>query len=313
MMSTEDRLRRAITERTDQVEPAADGLANIEETLMQPTPTSSRNKLLMGGAAAALVAVVAVAAVALSGDDDSPQGVATDPAVTTTVDAQTSTSLPATATTVPPTSEPTSTTVSLPPAVPAGSVVWPRPGGRDTFDDPVAAASGFAVDYAGFDDPTIGAFAQGDTRSGEVEVRPDTGPSSAVTTVLVRQMEDDNWYVIAATTQDIQMDALGPAGDGVIACPGTVRVTGTALAFEGTVEIRIDGFGSDGSRLTIGQGFGTGAGVPPAAPFQADVDCVDLPDSGAVAATGGAVMVWEDSARDGSRRAVAARPVSFTR
>lgn len=275
---------------------------------MEPTPMSVRNKWLLGGAAAVLVTSVAVAAVALSRDDDSSQDVATDSAVTTTVAPQ------HTATTSPPTSEPTSTTnpevVPVPGVAPA-SVVWPRPGHEARFDDPVAAARSFAVFYAGFTDPVIGAFMGGDNRSGELEVRPDSDATAPVTTVRVRIMDDDHWYVTGTITDDIELDAVGLGEDGAITCPGAVSITGSALAFEGHIDVRIDSFGPGGSRNEIGRGFGTGSGVPPAAPFQADVECDAPVTSGSPPDTGGVIMAWDEDAFDGHVRAVAVRPVSF--
>lgn len=326
-MTTEDRLRRAIADRTDHVEPASDGLANIEETLMQPTPMSHRNKWMMGGAAAVVVALVAVAALALTKDDDAPQGVATDPAVTTTVAPQvtvTTASPPGTATTAPPASEPTATTV------PGGlglsesdatTVVWPRPGHEARFDDPVDAVRSFAVFYAGFTDPAVGSFTEGSVYPdeaippydpdraghGSVEVRPDMDPSSPVTTVQVRLMDDDHWYVVGATTPDISFETLGSDGAGT--CPADLHLVGFALAFEGHVDIRVDSFGPDGSRSEIGRGSATGSGVPPAGRFETDVACDDVVSSGPGSDPGVVVMMWEDSARDGQRRALTVHPL----
>ncbi|MEO6987277.1 MAG: Gmad2 immunoglobulin-like domain-containing protein [Aquihabitans sp.] len=305
-MTTEDRLRRAITERTDHVEPVADGLTVIEETLIQPTPMSTRNKWFMGGAAAAVVALVAVAAIALTNDDDSSQVVATDPAVTTTVAPQ---STVTTEMSVPPTSVVPTTEVVPPAVVTASSVVWPRPGGDKPFDDPVTVARSFAIDYAGFSDPTVGPFSAGDSRLGEVEIRPDADSRSPATTVLVRQMKDDNWYVIAANTPNILISEIGRDDNITSGCPGPVSITGLALAFEGTVGVRIDAFDSSGSRVELGQGFGTGAGSPPMAPFEADILCEAVPSG--PSSDAGVVMVWEDSAKDGSRLVVAASAFSF--
>ena len=79
----------------------------------------------------------------------------------------------------------------------------------------------------------MGAFQQGDSRSGEVPVQPRAdGP---VSTVLVRQLEDDTWFVIGATTEDVRLDTPTALSD--IDCP--VRLTGEALAFEGTVQVAI--------------------------------------------------------------------------
>lgn len=326
-MTTEDRLRRAITDRTDHVEPAPGGLNAIEETLMQPTPMSPRNKWMMGGAAAVVVALVAVAAIALTKDDDAPQGVATDPAVTTTVAPQVTvtTDPPSdTATTPPPATTPID---AMPSVVDPSSVVWPRPGHDARFDDPVDAARSFAVFYAGFTNPTTGPFTKGglfsgggipsfypDHPYGSVDIRPTDDPNSPVTTVLVMKMGDDRWYVLGAGAPDLELGWIGVEGSGVIGCPGTVSIAGSVLAFEGHVDLRIDSFGADGSRTEIGRGFATGSGVPPAAPFQADVACDAAVSAGpgTGADTGGVIMAWDTSAEDGRILAVAVKPVAFT-
>ena len=60
--------------------------------------------------------------------------------------------------------------------VPGGSgVVWPPADGSVTYDDPVAAATGFAIDFVGFVDPVVGElrFAP-NAQAGTVAVRPAT-------------------------------------------------------------------------------------------------------------------------------------------
>jgi hypothetical protein len=101
------------------------------------------------------------------------------------------TTLPTTATTVPTT------------PVDRSTVVWPFAGSSVRHTDPVEAARAFATTYLRFDAPVVGAFQRGDTRSGEVDVRPTrTGP---VTTVIVRQMTaDDTWFVLGAATANIE-------------------------------------------------------------------------------------------------------------
>src|SRR5690606_18190139 len=86
----------------------------------------------------------------------------------------------------------------------AVTVVWPAPGGSVTYVDPVEAVRGFAEELVGFDQPILGELREGDRRSGEVEIRAnERGPA---TIVLVRQMSDDNWYVIGSVTDDIELD-----------------------------------------------------------------------------------------------------------
>ena len=84
--------------------------------------------------------------------------------------------------------------VAFPRRRPRRAGVAPGPHTSQRFDDPVAAARSFAVDFVGMTDPVVGEFQPGDSRSGEVPVRgfADGAPSA----VLVRQLEDDTWFVI---------------------------------------------------------------------------------------------------------------------
>jgi hypothetical protein len=250
-MSLDDRLRSAITVRTSRVEPSADALQQIEEKLMEVQRHDKRSRVLISvGAAAAVVAVV-VGFVALTGDDDQDLDVA---GTTTTLESTTTTEETTT-------TEQTTTTFA--PTVDPATPVWPQVATSQRFDSPEAVAHSFAVDYLGFVDPVMGAFQQGDTRSGEVPVQPTAeGPTS---TILVRQLEDDTWFVIGADTADITLDE--PAAGADIDCP--VHVAGEALAFEGHVDVAVR---ADAVEEPVGTGFVTGGGGP-AAPFQGDIDC----------------------------------------
>jgi hypothetical protein len=132
------------------------------------------------------------------------------------------------------------------------TAVWPFADSDTRYDDPVDAATGFAVEFVGFDDPVIGEFMQGDSRSGEVEVQPQAdGP---VTTVFVRQLgSDDTWWVLGSATENIEFTY--PAAGTAIDTP--LEVTGEALAFEGTVQVQVR---ADGTLEPIGDGFVTGGG-----------------------------------------------------
>ena len=281
-MTIEDRLRRAIAARTRSVDPSDDGLRRIDERLRDPGgdvqfPTNNRWYLV--AAAAVVVAMIAGSVVLATGDEDGPTNTADESDGTTTTeveDTTTSTSAPSTTTT---TTTDTSTTVTTteppapsgPPAEVVERAVWPRPSSDVRFDDPVAAASSWARFYAGFPNPVIGAFRQGDNRSGEVPVQPlADGPE---TTVLVRQLSDGNWYVIGSNTANITVTA--PTTGGLLSCPQVFQ--GTALAFEGTVQVQIDAYQPDGDRVTVGSGIVTGGGGP-AAPFDGQIDCT-LPTS----------------------------------
>jgi hypothetical protein len=130
--------------------------------------------------------------------------------------------------------------------------MWPFPGSATRFSTPEDAARSFATEFLRFEDPQLAAFQAGDSRSGEVPLRPTAnGP---VTTVLVRQVgPGDDWSVLGAVTENI--DVTAPAARTEISSP--VRVTGRALAFEGNVQVEVR---ADGGLGPIGAGFVTGGG-----------------------------------------------------
>jgi len=274
-MNIEDRLRAAITRRTSNVEPSTDALNRIEEKLMDAQRNNNRNRLLLGIAATAAAVAVVVGVIALT--DDDPQVDTVAPTTTTTATDDTTT-----------TTVDTTTTTAFAPTVDPSVPVWPRAHTSQRFEDPEAAARSFALDFVGMTNPVIGAFQQGDARSGEVPVQPRAdGP---VSTVLVRQLEDNTWFVIGSTTEDVRLDT--PAALSDIDCP--VRLTGEALAFEGTVQVSIrDDYSDEG----IGSGFVTGGGGP-SAPFDDEVQCdLDLLDDGVHF---GSIVLTIESGEDGS-------------
>ena len=154
----------------------------------------------------------------------------TEPAPATTAPA--STVAPDTTAPVPATTVPAVTTV--PPTDLTRDAVWPLADSDVTYDDPVDAARGFAVDYVGFAAPEVGDFQAADGRSGEVEVRAgETGP---VTVVTVRQLADDGtWWVTGSQTDNIVVESPEPLD--TVQSPMTV--SGQARAFEGTVNLEL--------------------------------------------------------------------------
>lgn len=219
--------------------------------------------LVLAALVAAAAAVLLVVAISPGDDDheDEPQA------------SPTTTTLPGTTLTT------TTTTVPV-----AGSALWPAPGTSTSFGSPADAARSFAVDFLHFRDPVVGTFLAGDSRSGEVPVRPAArGP---VTTVLVRQLDaDGTWSVLGATTPNIRLDS--PDAGEEIASP--VRVRGRALAFEGTVRVEVR---TDGVTDAVGSGFVTGGGDE-LRPFEGMIRF----DAGT--ARRGALVLFTQSARNG--------------
>ncbi len=274
-MTTEDRLRQAMQARTTRVDPSADALHRIEEKLVTTRQHDDRKRLIILCSTAAAAVVVVAGILVLNGDgpddeniavavsttttearttttetvDKSPAPTATTSATTATTSATTATTGP-TATTTPTTPNPTSTTVA-PTFVDPAAPIFPNPTTTRRFHAPEALVAAFASEAVGMTAPIVGDFAQGDSRSGEVEVRG--FPESAPTTVLVRQLEDDTWFVTGAVTASIQPDV--PAAFDTVVSP--LALTGAAFAFEGTVQVTMF---ADGTDAPVGATFVTGAG-----------------------------------------------------
>jgi hypothetical protein len=163
--------------------------------------------------------------------------------------------------------------------------VWPTAASTTRYRTPESAAQGFATDYLHMTNPVINGFQQGDARSGEVPVQPNsTGP---VTTVLVRQLGSDNsWWILGAGTASINLSA--PVWNARLSSP--VTLTGTSVAYEGTVQTQVR---QDDTTKPLGEGYVTG-GSTAMGPF-----------SGSLAFTKpttkyGAVVLFTISAKDGS-------------
>ena len=247
----------------------------------EPSPTGPgrrRPVWLVVALAVAVAVIAALVAVLVWPDDDEETSTAPS---TTEEPPTTATTEPSTQVTEPPTTAGPSPTT----AVDTSTAVFPDGASGTRYDDPGDAARAFAVDFVGFSDPIVGEFMQGDSRSGEVEVRPDTnGPT---TTVFVRQLgTDGSWWVLGSATANVTADAPG-AGDAITS---PLTVSGSALAFEGTVNVEVR---QDGSREPLGTGFVTGGGDV-ARPFSGQIE-FSTPT-----AARGAVVFLTRSAEDGA-------------
>jgi hypothetical protein len=233
------------TVQADQVGPGGSGDDGTAATVPPAGGRRRRPTTLVVAVCVAVAVIAALVAVLLWPDGDG--GTATDPTTETTA---TPTTEPTTEPTTDTTDAPDTTVAPAP--VDTSTAVFPYATGDLRFDDPVAAARGFAVDFLGFADPVVGEFMAGDSRSGEVEVRPQSdGP---VTIVMVRQLgADGTWWVLGSATADVAVDS--PAALAAVTSPLTV--TGRALAFEGNVSVEVR---QDGSTAALGSGFVTGGG-----------------------------------------------------
>jgi hypothetical protein len=227
-----------------------------------------------------LVAAAVVLLLLFRDDGDNVESGGTDTTTTSTTAATTS-------------STDTAATISDEEAV---SVVWPGPEGELRYDDAMAAARGFAEELVGFTDPVYGDYQGGDSRSGEVEVRAaEAGP---VTTVFVRMLSDDSWWVLGAATVDIVLDDPVPG----TAIDDPLLLSGQASAFEGTVQVSVF---ERGELAPLGEGFVTGSGSGEPGPFEGEVRW-ENPGGG-----WGVVLLYTVSAEDNSVVQATAIPVGF--
>jgi hypothetical protein len=240
---------------------------------------------------AALTAVLVLGACA---DDEEPSAtsaptpttaVTSTTAAPTTSAPATTVSAPTTAATTAPAPGTTAPATTTPPAVDTATAVWPTAGAGVRYTDPVAAARGFATELVGFEDPIVGEFRAGDSRSGEVEIRArEQGP---VTTVLVRQLSgSDDWWVLGCATGNIELTS--PAPMDTISSP--VRLQGTSTAFEATVNVLVV---SDASTEPLGEGFVMGGANGELGPFDGTIEFA------APTAPMGALILLTYSAEDG--------------
>jgi hypothetical protein len=245
-----------------------DGQAEaMENTEPRPGARSSNRALAVLIAVAAVAAIIVTVALVAPEDDTVVDSGGGGGGTTSTTGATTS-------------SSPTSTTV---PAI-SDTPLWPFPGSSTRYASAEDAARSFATEFLRFDSPVLEPFRAGDARSGEVPLRPRArGP---ITTVLVRQLgPDDDWSVLGATTEDIEVTDPIPFAE--ISSP--VRVAGRARAFEGHVEVEVR---ADGDLGPIGAGFVTGGGDE-LRPFEGSIPFETA------SAPRGALVFFTRSAEDG--------------
>jgi hypothetical protein len=218
---------------------------------------------MMIGGGLVIVLLIAGAVIVLTDDDDND----TKPPSTTT------------------TSEASTTTTTAAPALDTSTAVWPVASSSTRYADPVEAARGFATDYVGMLNPVLGEFRQGDSRSGEVDLQ--SVASGPITTVLVRQLADNNWWVLGSATANIQVTA--PSALAVVSSPASLA--GTSTAFEATVNVEIR---EDGNGQALGTGIVMGGSNGQLGPFQSTLTF------SAPAQARGSVIFFTRSAEDGS-------------
>jgi hypothetical protein len=246
-----------------------------------------RKRVLLGvGALVAVVAIV-LGIVVLTHDDGDDSASTT----TTTSSTTTSTSSSTTSTTGPT----TTTTLS---AHDLDDAVFPDLTGAARYADPAALVRDFALQVLGFDDDVvIGSFQPTGPGTGQIELRPNA--SGAVSTVVLRQLEDGSWIAVSVRTDSIRLDA--PVNGGRITSPQAL--TGAAYAFEGRVNVTLF---ADGSETQIASTFVTGRGDGVLGPFDGQL-AFQVPPG----ATRGTLVLSAANGANGATAAAAVVRVRF--
>ena len=254
-----------------------------------PTPpddSSGRFRIVALAVIALIVVAIGAFLLVDDGDDDEASVASSSSAAATSPTTQPATSEP------PPTEPPataaptTDTATTTVPDDPTRMAIWPWTESDVRFGDPVAAAESYATEFLGFDEPVVGEFLAGDSRSGEVEIMPGTiGPT---TVVLVRQLtDDDSWWILGSAAENIVLDE--PEAGTIVESP--LPLVGQARAFEGTVGVEIR---ADADAEPIEVGFVTGSGGPEPGPFDDEIEFVS-PGPG-----GGSLVLISRSPEDDS-------------
>jgi hypothetical protein len=268
-------------------------------------------RMMSGGLAAAAVVAVTLAVLATVARDRDERLEVGPAGSETTVDRD----APSTsATTEAATSATTSATGSGPTSSPPVAIVgvWPfatqddvdayDAKGDRTYADAETTAVAFAKTYLGMPQPIVvnprGAAASAVGSSFEVVVRPKRG-SPMATTLYMRQV-GSGWTVSAARTANIRLEHPKERAE----VGRTVSVAGTSTAFEATVQVEVRQAGQVfGQRL--GSSFVMGGANGEMGPFAVEVK-VD-----GTTRPAGAVVLFTDSAEDGSVQEATVVPVAF--
>ncbi|MGQ0433807.1 MAG: Gmad2 immunoglobulin-like domain-containing protein [Microthrixaceae bacterium] len=141
--------------------------------------------------------------------------------------------------------------------------IWPAP--EVVFTTPEAAAEDFVSKVLGVP-PALGEFQQGDSRSGEIEVRSLGEGANATPVVrsvlLLRQLgPDDGWFILAAVNDHETITEPEPRSE---VAAGSINVAGVGRGFEANVVVRAIVAGDASNQLdqVITQGGSTETSEP---------------------------------------------------
>ena len=255
----EDRLRTAVHAHAAGVQ-ADDRSLDTIRTRVRSAKHRRRAALAGAGIAAAVALAVAVPRLGDEGQVD----IGNEPEPTTTVEPPT--------TTPPDQAAPgqsSTTEAPTPPAAALDQAMWPDPAGSDRYADPVDAARSFVEGFLGVAAPPLSEFRAGEPGAGEIDVfsRNENGQASdrVATTLSLRQLDGENWWVTSAASGNVQIDSPQPLAD--VSTP--LRVRGRASGFEGTVFVQLRD--RSGSHAELGQGDDIAGSGETLEPFSVDV------------------------------------------
>jgi Immunoglobulin-like domain of bacterial spore germination len=256
----EDRLRTAVHAHAAGVQADDRSLDTIRTRVRA---AKRRRRAVLAGAGIAAAVAVAVAVPRLG--DEGRTNISNEPGPTITVE-------PPPTTNAPDQSAPgqsSTTDAPPPPAAALDQAMWPDPAGSDRYADPVDAARSFVEGFLGVAAPPLSEFRAGEPGAGEIDVfaRNENGQASerVATTLSLRQLDGDSWWVTAATSSNVEIESPEPLAD--VSSP--LRVGGRASGFEGTVVVQVrDRSGSYGE---LGGGNDIAGSTEALEPFSVDV------------------------------------------
>ena len=254
MTTPEDRLREALRSHAKGAE-TMPPFTEIEHR-------ASRKRQARLAAAGAVVAVVVVGAALFTARDNDPREDVIATPDTTVVEDTTTTEPEVTTTTEAPRPTTTTTAASAAEEPPPGTALWTA----EDASSPDAVAKRFAREYLGMTQTglVVGEFRQGDSRSGEVEIKPSDRQGAPTTTVLLRQIVGTRWSVIGTAARDIRVSEPSP---GHVDGTSPVHVSGEGRAFEGTINVEVRT-----QEEVLGTGFVTAGCCEAYEPFQGDIE-----------------------------------------
>ncbi|MGQ0616772.1 MAG: Gmad2 immunoglobulin-like domain-containing protein [Acidimicrobiia bacterium] len=242
LSGTEDRVRRAVSERAAAVPATADdrSLAAIRDRLGRPAAAGQRRRYAVAAAAVAAVVAVLVGVTVLTGDDGPAEQVVSGPGTT----------------------EPDRPVTSAP-ATPAEPTIWPLAGSPSPFPYPEDAALTFAREYLGLTSAGMSGPVEEQGDDAVVRVVPFATGGPVTEVRVVRR--DGSWAVTGAESANIQVATPTPGA----ALTSPLAVSGSSTAFEATINLELRS-PATGQRLGDGA-FTMGGANGEFGPFSAEL------------------------------------------